>query len=59
MKNSEILMKALHLDYKYNGLLREITAQKKLFKTPLDYWTLFFKITQYQAVCQRAIINHC
>jgi hypothetical protein len=50
---SEILLKALFLESKYTILLKEITAQKSLFKTPLDFWTIFFKITQYQLVCQR------
>jgi len=58
MKNTEILMKALFLEYKYNSLLKEITAQKTLFKSLTDYWTVFFRIAQYQIVCQRIILNN-
>lgn len=58
MKHSEVLMKALFLEHKYASLLKEITAQKILFKDQYIYWATFFKIAQYQTVCHRIIANN-
>ncbi len=55
---SEIVMKALFLESRYSKLLKEITAQKSLFKDTHAYWVAFFKVAQYQIVCQRIITNH-